>query len=91
MAVLAEEEFQRFGAVARDEHLVREVATLERSQGEIHIVGIVFDQQDLDFRKHVHKLTRRDKRTRPLIHVAWRRGRAHKERPAAQRREVGSR
>src|SRR5690348_4196684 len=54
VTILAEEEFQRFGAVARDEHLVREVATLERSQGEIHIVGIVFDQQDLDFRKHVH-------------------------------------
>src|SRR5436190_14550136 len=59
MAMLAEEEFQRLGPVAGDEHLIREIAGLEGAQGQLHIARVVLDQQDLDFRMPGHAITRR--------------------------------
>src|SRR5207249_3427365 len=48
MALLAEEEFQRLGPVAGDEHLIRQIPGLEGAQSELHVARVVLDQQDLD-------------------------------------------
>ena len=44
----AKDEIQGLGPVARDMDLVGEVLPLERVECQLHVVGIVFDQQDLD-------------------------------------------
>src|SRR5438093_36511 len=59
MALLAEEEFQRLGPVAGDEHLIRQIPGLEGAQSELHVARVVLDQQDLDFRMPGHAITRR--------------------------------
>jgi hypothetical protein len=43
VTAIAEEEVQGLCAVARDEHLVCEVAVLQRSQRQVDVVGVVFD------------------------------------------------
>ena len=47
----AEEEIERFGAVAHQVDLVGQLALFERVDGELRVGGIVFHQQDFnDFR-----------------------------------------
>src|SRR4029077_17118763 len=54
MRLLTEEEVERLRTVARHEDLVREVAGAEGPQGELHVVRVVLDQQDLHFRRQAH-------------------------------------
>src|SRR6266850_2171760 len=74
MALLAEKEFQGFGAVAGDEHLIREIPGLEGAQGQLHIARVVLDQQNLDFRMPGHAITRRGRMEENRgMHTYWER------------------
>src|SRR5690348_11248358 len=54
MRLVTEKEVERLRAVARHEDLVREVAGAKGPQGELHVVRVVLDQQDLHFRRQAH-------------------------------------
>src|SRR6267378_658101 len=49
-----EKEVKSFRTIAAHEHLVGEVALLERPQRQLRVARIVFDQQDLDFLRVRH-------------------------------------
>ena len=48
IAVGAEDEFERFGPVADDLNVIGNMMRLEGVHRELHVVGIVFDEQNFD-------------------------------------------
>jgi hypothetical protein len=49
MGAAAEEEIERLLAVFRDVDVVREVVPAQGAHRQLHVRGVVVDQQDLDF------------------------------------------